>query len=80
MFKDLNLTDAQKTQIKAIRAKYQGQAKTTREQEMTEIRAVLTADQRTKLDSEIAQRKQDFGNRDARHGNAVRKNKIKSGR
>ena len=58
MFQSLNLTDAQKTQIKAIRSKYQDQAKTSREQQLNEIRGVLTADQRTKLDSAIAQRKQ----------------------
>jgi Spy/CpxP family protein refolding chaperone len=67
-FKSLNLTDAQKTQIKAIRAKYQGQAKTSRDQEMNEIRAVLTADQRTKLDSAKAQREQNGGNRGATRG------------
>ena len=67
-FKTLNLTDAQKAQIKAIRAKYQGQAKTTREQEMNEIRAVLTADQRAKLDSAAAQRKQEFRERGAKRG------------
>jgi Spy/CpxP family protein refolding chaperone len=58
MLQSLNLTDAQKTQITAIRTKYQNQAKTSRDQELNEIRGVLTADQRAKLDSSIAQRKQ----------------------
>jgi protein CpxP len=55
-FADLNLTEAQKTQMQAIRAKYQGQAKSTREQEMNEIRGVLTPEQRTKLDASIKAR------------------------
>lgn len=63
MFEGLNLTDAQKTQIKEIRTKYQDQAKTSREQELTEIRAVLTAEQRAKLDSAIARRKLNAGDR-----------------
>lgn len=73
-FQSLNLTDAQKTQVKAIRAKYQGQAKTTREQEMNEIRAVLTADQRAKLDSAMAQRKMN-GNRGAIRAQGKKGNK-----
>lgn len=64
-FRNLNLTDAQKTQIKAIRAKYQDQAKNSREQELNEVRSVLTADQRAKLDSTIAKRKEHGGNRGA---------------
>lgn len=62
-FRDLNLTDAQKTQMKAIRTKYQAQAKTSREQEMNEIRAVLTPEQRAKLDARIAERKERRGRR-----------------
>jgi Spy/CpxP family protein refolding chaperone len=55
-FADLNLTEAQKTQMKAIRAKYQGQANSTRQQQMNEIRGILTPDQRTKLDVSIKAR------------------------
>ena len=61
----LNLTDAQKASIKAIHAKYEPQMKTThersitiRQQEQSEVRAILTADQRTKWDAAQAQRKQ----------------------
>jgi Spy/CpxP family protein refolding chaperone len=67
-FRDLNLTDAQKAQMKAIRAKYQGQSQTTRQQEMNEIRAVLTPEQRAQADSAMAQRKQERGNRANRAG------------
>lgn len=89
-FADLNLTDAQKSQIKVIRDKYKPQrqalraqekplidaaraarqkgdtaafrsniqrarelAQPLRTQEMNEIRAVLTADQRAKLDARV---------------------------
>ncbi|MBA3645216.1 MAG: Spy/CpxP family protein refolding chaperone [Gemmatimonadaceae bacterium] len=68
-FASLNLTEAQETQVKAIRAKYQGQAKSAREQERNEIRAVLTADQRAKFDSVAAGRKQHAGEREGRRGN-----------
>ncbi len=96
----LNLSDAQKTQLKTIHAKYEPQIKTLREQqkaqfaplraarqkgdtssatrarfqqqreqfsqrmmaihqqEMNEVRGILTADQRTKWDAAQAQRKQ----------------------
>lgn len=96
--KDLNLTDAQKTQMKAIHAKYEPQMKQIREQgkaqfgdmraarqkgdtsaatrakfqqfrertmavrkqEGSDIRGILTADQRTKWDAAQAQRTQRF--------------------
>ncbi len=74
-FGNLNLTDAQKAQIKAIRTKYQGQASTSREQERNEIRAILTADQRAKMDAAMAQRKQNGGNR----GQWKKGGKVKSG-
>ena len=102
-FADLNLTDAQKTQIKAIRDKYKTQFQSLRTQqkplmdaaraarqkgdtaafrsnmekaraltqplrtqEQNEIRAVLTADQRAKLDAkqkEMADRRGKWGKR-----------------
>jgi protein CpxP len=96
--KDLNLTDAQKTQMKAIHAKYEPQMKqiheqgkaqfgdmraarqkgdtsaatrakvqqfrertmAVRKQEDSDIRGILTADQRTKWDAAQAQRTQRF--------------------
>jgi protein CpxP len=96
--KDLNLSDAQKNQIKAIHTKYEPQMKqiheqgkaqfgdmraarqkgdtsaatrakfqqfrdrtmAVRKQEDSEIRGILTADQRTKWDAAQAQRKQRF--------------------
>lgn len=67
-FRNLNLTDAQKAQLKAIHAKYQPQRKASREQEMNEIRAVLTAEQRTKLDAAIAHRKEERGERPGKRG------------
>lgn len=67
-FKDLKLTDAQKAQIKAIHAKYQPQLKASREQEMKEIRAVLTVEQRAKLDAAMAQRKEERGERPGMRG------------
>ena len=118
-FKDLNLTDAQKAQMKAIHAKYQPQLKTSREQakplmeaaraarqkgdtaafraniekarqlssgirtqEMNEIRAVLTPEQRAKADSAMAQRKQERGERGERAGKRgqwKKHGKVKSG-
>ncbi len=78
-FASLNLTDAQKSQVKAIRTKYQGQGKTTREQERNEIRAVLTTDQRAKLDSATSQRKQKAGDRGERRGKRGKGGKVKSG-
>ena len=96
----MNLTDAQRAQIKAIRTRYRAQNKATRdqakpfidaaraarqkgdtaafrsnmekarqvsggvrEQEMNEIRAVLTPEQRTKFDAAAAQRKEKFAKR-----------------
>jgi P pilus assembly/Cpx signaling pathway, periplasmic inhibitor/zinc-resistance associated protein len=46
LFRDLNLTDAQKTQIKAIHAKYQPQLKTAREQAKPYMDAARTARQK----------------------------------
>jgi protein CpxP len=119
MFRDLNLSDAQKTQIKAIRARYKTQRDASRDQskpfleaaraarqkgdtagfranmekarqtsggirqqEMNEIRGVLTPEQRTKADAAMAQRKQERGQRGQRGGRNDRwgKNKpVKSG-
>lgn len=117
--KNLNLTDAQKTQIKAIRAKYQPQMKTSRDQakpfidaaraarqkgdtaafrtnmekarqvssgirqqEMNEVRGILTPEQRTKFDAAVSQRRPDRGQRGMRGGKRGKlgKNKpVKSG-
>jgi Spy/CpxP family protein refolding chaperone len=113
-FKDLNLTDAQKAQVKAIRTKYQAQNKASRDQakpymdaaraarqkgdtvafrtnmekarsvssgvrtqEMNEIRAILTPDQRAKADAAMAQRNQNEGKRGKR--GQWKKDKVKSG-
>jgi Spy/CpxP family protein refolding chaperone len=115
-FKELNLTDAQRAQIKAIHTKYQAQNKASRDQakpfidaaraarqkgdtaafrsnmekarqlssgvrqqEMNEVRAVLTPEQRTKFDAAAAQRKEKFANRGGK-GRRGRGNKpVKSG-
>jgi protein CpxP len=116
MFKNLNLSDAQKAQVKAIRAKYKTQlgasrdqakpyldaaraarqkgdsagfrsnmekARQTsgavRQQEMNEIRAVLTPEQRAKADAAMAQRKNDRGNRAGRKGQWGKNKAVKSG-
>ena len=115
-FKDLNLTDAQKAQMKAIHAKYQPQLKASREQakplmeaaraarqkgdtaafraniekarqlssgirtqEMNEIRAILTPDQRAKADAAMAQRKQERGARKGKRGQWKKNGRVKSG-
>ena len=46
MFRDLNLTDAQKAQIKTIRARYQGQLKTARDQAKPYMDAARAARQK----------------------------------
>lgn len=115
-FKDLNLTDAQKAQIKTIRTRYQSQNKASRDQtkpfmdaaraarqkgdtaafrsnmerarqvssgvrtqEMNEIRAVLTPEQRTKFDAAAAQRKQNFAKRGGKGGRWRGNKPVKSG-
>jgi len=125
MFKDLNLSDAEKTQIKAIRAKYKTQLSASRDQakpyieaaraarqkgdtagfrsnmekarpisgairqqEMNEIRNVLTPEQRSKVEAAMAQRKQERGQRGdrgergkrgGRNGRWGEKKPVKSG-
>ena len=54
LMKDLNLTDAQKTRIKAIHAKYQPQMKSLREQARTQFKAIRDA--RQKGDTSVAAR------------------------
>jgi Spy/CpxP family protein refolding chaperone len=107
LMKDLNLSDAQKTRIKAIHEKYRTQFKamrdqnrpklnpgqtrqrpdsatreqfrrnrerwmqrsqTLRQQEQNEIRSVLTADQRAKFDSRVAERRKHFEERQKQNG------------
>lgn len=69
MMSDLNLTDAQKEQIKAIHAKYRTQntaaATARREQQQAEIRAVLTAEQQLKFDARHAQMRERMSQRDS---------------
>lgn len=102
-FKDLNLTDAQKVQIKAVREKYHAQNQASRDQakpyrdaaraarqtgdtaafrtnmekasqltsavrqqEMNELLAVLTPEQRTKADAAMAKRIEERANRHAK--------------
>lgn len=116
MFKKLNLTDAQKAQVKAIRAKYKTQLEASRaqskqyvdaaraarqkgdtaafranmekaretssavrQQEMNEIRAVLTPEQRAKAEAAMAQRKQERGERGGRKGKWGKNKAVKSG-
>ena len=105
MFRDVNLTDAQKQQVKAIADKYQPQRqalakqvrdrrdsgqrpdsaflagiRTQREQlqerQVSEIRSILTADQRTKFDANIAELKE----RRAKHDGKARGGKGKGER
>ena len=66
LFKDVNLTDAERGQLKAIHQKYAPQMKAARQsgdkatirslrtQQLDEIRGVLTPDQQTKFDANRA--------------------------
>ncbi len=54
--KELNLTDAQKEQIKAINKEYKGKEESAREEKKAKMEAVLTAEQKAKL-AEIKEEK-----------------------
>lgn len=62
--RDLNLTETQRTQIRAIHQKYQPQHQALRNQQTAEIRAILTTDQRVKFDA----RQQQMAERRAKAG------------
>lgn len=51
IFKDLNLTDAQKEKLKDLRKEHQAKTMEQRKSQMEEMRAVLTPEQIAKLDS-----------------------------
>jgi Spy/CpxP family protein refolding chaperone len=55
--KELNLTDAQKEQIKAINQEYKGKEKASREERKAKFESVLTAEQKAKLEQMKQQRK-----------------------
>jgi Spy/CpxP family protein refolding chaperone len=85
LLKDINLTDAQKAQVKTIRDKYVPQLQELRKasqatggppdeatrtkmmevqtKQATEIRAILTADQQTTFDKNLAEMKARMANR-----------------
>ena len=85
LLKDINLTDAQKAQVKTIRDKYVPQLQELRKasqatggppdeatrtkmmdiqtKQTTEIRAILTADQQTTFDKNLAEMKARMANR-----------------
>jgi Spy/CpxP family protein refolding chaperone len=69
MMGDLNLTDAQKEQLKAIHANYRTQntaaATALQQQQQAEIRAILTAEQRVKFDARHAQMRERMAQRDS---------------
>lgn len=52
----LNLTETQRTQVRAIHEKYAPQMKAIHEQAMRETLAILTPDQRARADAKIAKR------------------------
>lgn len=54
LFKNIQLTAAQKTQVKAIRQKYHAQGKAGRTQEMAEVRALLSPEQQQRFDANLA--------------------------
>jgi Spy/CpxP family protein refolding chaperone len=56
LMRDLNLTDAQKTRIKAIHEKYQPQLKTLNEQGRTEFKAIRDARQKGDTSAAARQR------------------------
>ncbi len=68
MMGNLDLTDAQKQQIKTIHEKYRAQFEQLQEQQHAEIRAVLTVEQRTKLDARQAQMRERKAQRDSTQG------------
>lgn len=65
MMGNLDLTDAQNEQIKAIHAKYRVQFQQLQERSQAEVRAVLTAEQRTKFDARQAQMRERMAQRDS---------------
>lgn len=63
--KELNLSDAQKQQIKQINQEYKGKDKSMRDERKSKIEAVLTADQKAKLQQ---LREQRSGKNKEQHG------------
>lgn len=73
LFRGVDLTDQQKTQLEGIRQKYAGQARTQRQQELAEVRAVLTPAQQAQFDrnvSELTARAKARGERRGEHRGA----------
>jgi len=55
--KDLNLTDAQKQQLKSINEEYKGKDKSLRDEKKAKAQAVLTSEQKAKLEQMKTDRK-----------------------
>jgi Spy/CpxP family protein refolding chaperone len=60
-FASLNLTDAQKAQVKQIREQMRPQMQANREQFRSQVEGVLNADQKAKFEQMLAQRQQQHG-------------------
>ncbi len=73
LMKDLNLTDAQKTRIKAIHAKYQPQLKTLREQGRTQFESLRAARQKGDTTAAARQRFQQQREQFRTRADAIRK-------
>lgn len=58
ILRDLNLTEAQRTQIRAIHERNRQQMEAKHREQMSEIRNILTPEQRVKFDAAAAKRKQ----------------------
>lgn len=64
VMKDLNLTDAQKKQVKEIRESYRKKAAELRKEQMQKTESVLTAEQKAKLAEKrkgLAEKRKEFG-------------------
>ena len=66
LLRGVNLTDAQKAQVKVINQKYRSQFEALRQQEAGEIRGVLTSDQQTTFDANLQQFKARLEKREQR--------------
>lgn len=64
---ELGLSDTQKDQIKAVHARYRTQFAALRQQQHAEVRAILTTEQRARLDARRAQMRERRGQHDSLH-------------
>lgn len=58
LMRELNLTEAQRTQIRAIHERGRERMQALHAQQMAEVRSILTPEQRTRFDAAAAKRKE----------------------